>query len=402
MSDKPTKLDDKSDPGIYFDRDPKSPRGFLLRVTPAGARAWCLNYRVKDTGIERRITIGDVKSWPIAEARKRGHELRREIDAGGDPLADREEKRAAPTVAQLVARFEVEALPSRAAGTQREYRAMLRTWIIPALGRKKVAAVDREDIVKLHRRVTAGDEDHRGGRRRANAVKSLVSTLFNQATVWGMRTPHTNPVELVASNEEHGRERYLTGEEIARLMKVLEELREGKDGKRWRDSVDALALALLTGARRGEILGVAWDQLDLDAGVWTKPAMSTKQRRAHRVPLSADAVALFRRRLTERGESAMPSLRQVFRRGNSMGGRSLMDRDWSLIRASAGLEGVRYHDLRHSFASLLVGEGLSLPIIGKMLGHSKPQTTARYAHLADQPLREAAEIVAGKIGRRPR
>jgi site-specific recombinase XerD len=98
----------------------------------------------------------------------------------------------------------------------------------------------------------------------------------------------------------------------------------------------------------------------------------------------------------------MPSLRQVFRRGNSMGGRSLMDRDWSLIRASAGLEGVRYHDLRHSFASLLVGEGLSLPIIGKMLGHSKPQTTARYAHLADQPLREAAEIVAGKIGRRPR
>src|SRR5580704_2873328 len=89
-------------PGIYFDEDPRSPRGFGLRVTKALSRAWFLDYRVKDTGRQRRLTIGDIKSWPISEARRRGHELRREIDAGGDPLGDREEKRSAPTVTELV------------------------------------------------------------------------------------------------------------------------------------------------------------------------------------------------------------------------------------------------------------------------------------------------------------
>src|SRR6516165_8352513 len=100
-------------PGVHFDADRRSPRGFMLRVTPAGARSWCLNYRLKDSGRERRITIGDVAAWPIAEARKRAADLRRIVDAGGDPLGEREEQRAAPTVAELAARFEMEALPSR-------------------------------------------------------------------------------------------------------------------------------------------------------------------------------------------------------------------------------------------------------------------------------------------------
>src|SRR4051794_6841032 len=88
-------------PGIYFDSDKRSPAGFLLRVTPAGARAWCLNYRLKNSGRERRITIGAVETWPIAEARKRAAELRRIVDAGGDPLADIETQRAEPTVNDL-------------------------------------------------------------------------------------------------------------------------------------------------------------------------------------------------------------------------------------------------------------------------------------------------------------
>jgi integrase len=141
-----------------------------------------------------------------------------------------------------------------------------------------------------------------------------------------------------------------------------------------------------------------WNQLDLDAGVWVKPPASTKQRRSHRVPLSADVVELLR----YRRDSVTRSLRLVFRRGNSPAARSRTDRDWGIIRAAAGLDGVRFHDLRHSFASLLVGEGLSLPIIGRMLGHTKAQTTNRYAHLADAPLRDAAEKVATLVGRRAR
>jgi integrase len=377
------------DPGIYWDTDPRSPRSFMLRVTPAGAGAFCLDYRVKGTGRQRRITIGDPRSWTTAQARERGHELRRIVDQGGDPLADIEEERAAPTVAQLADRYTAEILPGLAPRTQHEHRAMLATWILPAIGRRKVAEVEREDIVKLHQRVTSGstDKTNPGGPRRANMVKSVVSVMFNDAIRWGWRAPHTNPCELVDSNPEHTRERFLSADEIIRLMIVLKQRR---DQTRWRDSVDAITLALLTGARRGEILGMAWDDLDLDAGVWAKSATLTKQRRSHRVPLSADAVELLRLRR----QSATRALKLVFRRGNSPAARSRTDRDWGIIRAAAGLDGVRFHDLRHSFASLLVGQGLSLPIIGRMLGHSKPATTARYAHLADAPLRDAAEKVA--------
>src|SRR5262249_46322718 len=169
--------------GVYFDHDHRSPRGFMLRVTPGDARSWCLNYRVKDTGRERRITIGDVAAWPISEARKRAAELRREVDAGGDPLADRDAKRQERTVDELAQRFIDEALPSRSKGTADNYKAMLRDWILPALGKRKVAAVDRDDIEALHRKITSA-----GKPRQANAVKSLCSVLFNQAITWRMRS----------------------------------------------------------------------------------------------------------------------------------------------------------------------------------------------------------------------
>jgi integrase len=380
----------KVGPGLYFDSDKqRSPRGFLLRVTPAGARCWCLNYRVRDTGRERRLTIGDVAAWPIAAARERAAELRREIDAGGDPLGQREEKRAAPTVSELAERFITEALPSRAARTQVEYRSMLRNQILPALGRMKVAAVARDDIEKLCRRITAS-----GKPRRANATKSLCSILFNQAIIWRLMVD--NPAQGVKSNPEHGRERYLSDEEIDRLMTVLD---------RWQarrpDAVDAIRLALLAGARRGEIMSMRWADVDLDTAVWVKPATRTKQRRTHRVPLAPQAVDVLRRRQAERqADTRVVRLRDdhVFRGGGDAAHITRLRDAWELIRAEAQLGDVHFHDLRHSFASLLVGQGLSLPIIGALLGHSKPATTQRYAHLADEPLRKAAAIVGQIVG----
>src|SRR5271166_4638916 len=205
----------------YFDQDKRSPRGLLLRVTPAGARAWAIRYRLQDSGREREITIGDVKSWRLSEARRRGHELRRDIDAGGDPLGQREDKRRSPSVAELVERFKAEALGSRAPRTQAEYQAMLRDWVLPGIGNKKVEAVDREDIEKLHRRIT-----EKGKPRRANSVKSLCSALFSQAIVWKMRDD--NPVSHIKGNPEHGRERYLSPEEIERLVATLDRWRKEK------------------------------------------------------------------------------------------------------------------------------------------------------------------------------
>jgi integrase len=158
---------------------------------------------------------------------------------------------------------------------------------------------------------------------------------------------------------------------------------------------------MLTGSRRGEVLGMRYGEVDLGAGVWSKPAASTKQRKPHRIPLSEAAVKLLQHRQAER-DGKVVRLRDdfVFRGGGSKTHTNRLEGDWAIIRAEAGLLDVRFHDLRHTVASQLVSEGLSLEIIGQMLGHTKPATTRRYAHLADQPLREAAEIVASKFGRK--
>src|SRR5215831_12412526 len=274
-------------PGIYFDSGGKSCPGFLLRVTAAGTGSWCLNYRRRTDGVERRYTIGQTTAWPIAEARKEAAELRRIVDVGGDPVADRQNKRDAPTVAALWDRFVAEGLPSRAQRTQAEYKAMWRDHISPGLGRMKVAGVERADIEKLHRKITEG-----GHGRRANAVKSLVSTLFGAAITWGYRPG--NPCQHVRGNVEHRRERYLSGEELDRVMDVVE--RHRAIGGHWIDSTDQVELLVLTGCRRGELLGMTWSQLEgLDGArpTWVLPSRSTKEGqrtgRNKRLPLSEGA-----------------------------------------------------------------------------------------------------------------
>ena len=140
-----------------------------------------------------------------------------------------------------------------------------------------------------------------------------------------------------------------------------------------------------------------WADVELDTGVWSKPYKTTKQRQPHRVPLNEEAVALLRRRNADRDGPIVRLHRDehVFRGGGDVAHIGRLERDWREIRAAAGLEDVRIHDLRHSFASVLVGQGLSLPIIGAMLGHSRPATTHRYAHLADAPLRERSPALGG-------
>jgi integrase len=381
-------------PGLYADTDSRSPRGFLLRVTPAGGRAWCLNYRVKDSGKERRITIGDAASWPIMAARERAAELRREIDAGGDPLRRLEDRRAEPTVAELVKQFEDEALINRAPRTGAEYKAMLQRYVVPAIGAKKVSAVTGADIERLHRRISAD-----GKKRRADAVATVASIVFTQAVKW--KLIGENPCRgAVKRNSPPGRERFLKSEELNRLLATLERWRERRP-----DSVDALLLLLLTGSRRGEVLSMRWTDVgNLDAATWVKPAALTKQRKLHTVPLSPQTVAVLRRRLDERevSDNVVPLRRDdhVFNGGGDAAHVNRLERTWREIRAAAGLEDLRIHDLRHSFASMLIGEGLSLPIVGSMLGHSSPTMTARYAHIANEVQRQAADLVGKIVGSR--
>jgi integrase len=245
----------------------------------------------------------------------------------------------------------------------------------------------------------------------------VVRKAFNLAIRWGWRAD--NPASGVHRNPEEKRARYLSDTELVRLCKALAAHPE-------RTSANAIKLLMITGARRSEVLTARWEMFDLDAGVWVKPSAHTKQRKAHRVPLSAPAVQLLTDlRTTANAMAATTGAAvspYVFPGRN---GRPITDlkRTWLSVCRAAGLaeriekpaaDGsvvkaengepviawratARLHDLRHTYASILASHGLSLPIIGALLGHTQPQTTARYAHLLDDPLRAATEHVGARV-----
>jgi len=355
-------------------------KGFAVRVTAAGGRAFILNYRRKLDGRERRYTIGNHPDWSTTAAREEAKRLKRLVDGGGDPVGEQEDSRAAPTVADLCARFERDYLPRNRPSSQRVYRQQIHTDILPALGKTKVAAVSHADVDGFHHRLSARAPTH------ANRTVAVLSRMFNLAIRWGWRSD--NPCKGVERNQENKRHRYLTGAEISRLSAALAELAD-------QSAANAVRLLLLTGARRGELLTAKWADVDLEASVWTKPASTTKQAALHRVPLSAAAAQL----LTEMQAQAGDDAEWIFpARGG--GHRPHINEAWIRVRKAAKLPGVRLHDLRHTYASVLVSAGLSLPVIGSLLGHSTPVTTHRYAHLTDDPLRAATErasaIITGK------
>jgi integrase len=357
-------------------------KGFGCRVTAAGGRAFILNYRRKLDGRERRYTIGSFPDWGTTAAREEAKRLKRLVDGGADPVGEQEENRAAATVADLCARFERDYLPRNRPSTQRVYRQQIQIDILPALGRKKVAAVSHADVDGFHHRLSARAPTH------ANRTIAVLSRMFSLAVRWGWRSD--NPCKGVERNHENKRHRYLTGAELSRLSAALAKLDD-------RAAANAVRLLLLTGARRGELLAAKWTDVDLEAGVWVKPASTTKQAALHRVPLSVAAVQL----LTEMRAQAGDDAEWIFpARGG--GHRPHINEAWIRVRKAAKLDGARLHDLRHTYASVMASAGLSLPVIGSLLGHSTPVTTARYSHLFDDPLRAATErasaIITGKGG----
>jgi integrase len=348
--------------------------GFGARVTAAGARSFILNYRTR-LGRARRFTIGAFPNWSTGAARDEARRLKMQIDRGGDPLGDLRAEREAPTVNDLCDRFIAEYLPRKKPSTRHGYRLQIDNVIKPALGRLKAAEVTFSDIDGLHRKISA-----RGTPYRANRVIATLSRMFSMAVKWRMRAD--NPCKGIERNTEHKRQRYLSADELARLTAALNEYSD-------QQSADIIRLLLLTGARRGEVLAAVWADIDLDAGVWHKPGSATKQKTTHSVPLSEAA----RRLLLSIRESSDAAW--VFP-ANGSHRRDVKDA-WAAICKAAHIKGARLHDLRHTYASVLASAGLSLPVIGALLGHATPVTTARYAHLFDDPLRAATERASAII-----
>lgn len=360
--------------------------GLGARVTAAGARSFILSYRTR-TGRERRYTIGSCSNWSTTAARTEARRLRRLIDEGGDPLADIEAERAAPTVWELCDRFEQEHLTRKRPGTAVGYRNMLRLHVRPHFGpHMKVQDVAFSDIDRLHRKITAA-----GHLRHANAVVAMLGKMFALACRWDMRTD--NPTRGIERNYEIKRKRYLSGEELAALTKALAAHED-------KQAANVIRVCLLSGCRVGEARSMRWADVDLTKGVWTKLGSTVKQKTDHVVPLSAPLrhlLADIRAEHANRhpkqplGEWVFPGA------GSATGHRVNLKRDWRSLCKAAGISGLRVHDLRHSFASQLASSGHSLPLIGALLGHSNPNTTARYSHLFDDPLRAAVDRVGAVI-----
>jgi integrase len=349
--------------------------GFAARVTASGHRGFVLNYETRE-GRQRRYTIGSLGDWTASDARAEARRLRQVIDQGEDPMAEIEAERAAPTMAELCDRFEQEHLPRKRPRTAVDYRQLINNHIRPFFGpHSKVGDVSFADVEALHHRVTKG-----GAPYAANRAIAVLSKMFSMAMRWHWCPG--NPAKGVERNREFPRQRYLSGEELTRLLQALA-------GHPDRQSANIIRALLMTGARKGEVLAMRFADLDLTAGTWSKPASSTKQQKDHVVPLSAPLRQLL---------SEIPRTSEFVFPGPSSSGRVTdITKSWTSICQAAGIAGLRVHDLRHSFASELASAGASLPLIGALLGHSSPVTTARYAHLHADPQRAAVERVGAVI-----
>jgi integrase len=353
--------------------------GFGVRVKPAGVRSYIVQYRDRQTGESRRKTIG--RHGPLLsfhKARDQARMILAEALNGRDPVRAERAARAAPDVAALADQYLAQhALPKKRPRSVRNDRALLDRVVLPRLGGKKVAAVHARDIHTLH--VAMRDTPYQ-----ANRLLALLSKMFALAVHWGMRGD--NPVKGVERYHEERRERWLSDAELKRLLGVL----AAHPNRR---AANAVSLQLLTGARIGEVLAAGWSEIDLERGVWTKPSHHTKQKRAQHVPLSAPAMAL----LSTWRQTAGPGERYLF--PGDAADKPLQDikNFWRGVTKAAALPGYRLHDNRHTHASHLVSSGLSLEIVGRLLGHTNPLTTKRYAHLADDPLRAAADRIGSKM-----
>jgi integrase len=353
--------------------------GFGVRVKPSGVRSYIIQYRNRNTSTSRRLTIG--QHGPLLtldQAKKQARAMLADAMRGEDPVEIRKTARRAPSIADLAVDYlERHAVPKKRPKSVRDDRAMLDNIILPKLGAKKVDAIGRRDVEAIQ--VGMKDRPYQ-----ANRVLSLLSKMFNLAIEWKWRPD--NPAKGIERYQEQKRERWLSDEELRHLCAVLDEHPNTR-------AANAVRLQLLTGARLGEVLTSRKEDFDLHRGIWTKPSHQTKQKRTEHLPLSAQALILVTL-IIETSDAGSPFLFPGNKPGQPL---HEIKKFWSVVLREAGIVNYRRHDNRHTYASHLVSSGLSLEIVGRLLGHTTATTTKRYAHLADDPLRAATDQFGSKI-----
>ena len=354
-------------------------KGFGCKITPIGKRVYFAYYRTPD-GQQRRPKIGDHDPMSCEEAREIARQWLVNARTGSDVSARRKADREAPTVANLAEKYLAEhAEPKKKPRSIASDKTLLRLHVLPALGSMKVAAVSRAEVTKLHHamRQTPGA---------ANRTLALLSKMLNLAEKWGLRPDGSNPCRHVEKNPERKIERYLTTGEFARLGDALAEAERTRT--EMPSAIAAIRLLAFTGCRLSEILTLRWDWVDWERGCLHLPESKSGRKTVYIGPPALEVLSRIER------ESDNPYVIAGKRPGAPLVN---LRKPWHRIRKKAGLGGVRIHDLRHSFASFGASAGLSLLMLGKMLGHTQAQTTARYAHLSADPVKRAVDTVTSDI-----
>ena len=354
-------------------------------------------------GRRNYVTIGEHgrEGWTEAKARQKALLIIAALKQGADPTGDRAKARGMPTLAEYAAEFLEQQAVRLKPGTIANYRGLLASHLAPrnddgtvkagCLGRVRLDRVSPQDLASLHRSL-------KDRPRAANHLLAFVSSLYSGAQRAKLVQDGFNPAIHIKHYRLQPRQRFLTEAELARVGDVLHAAE--RDGSEDPYAIAALRLLILTGCRRNEILTARWSWIDLERGLLNLPDSKTGAKVVHLSPAAGDVLERLAR------IAGKPFVIVGGKAGESGGN---LRKVWVRIRDRAKLEPavladgreqpVRLHDLRHSFASLLASQGASLLMIGKLLGHANSQTTARYTHLADDPLRKLSADVGARVTR---
>jgi integrase len=358
--------------------------GFGVRVLPSGRKSYILQYRASRTKV-RKKALGMHGVIALDEARKKAFSMLAEVQSGIDPVGVTQEKQNALTLRELAQKFITEHIDVHLKEkTAWGYKRNLDKFFLPELGDLKVTEVQRSDIAAFHHR-------RRKTPYEANRCFAMISKMFNLAEMWGMRPDNTNPCRHLKKYPEYKRERYLTSEETKRLGEVLRQMVQEESESL--SAIHCIKLLLFTGCRLSEIQTMKWAYIKWDQNEIHLPDSKTGAKTVY----ISNAVIQLLHAIKSHLDTPIGNPYVIY---GKLEGAHLTDmqKPWQRIRKRAGLSDVRIHDLRHSFASYAASQGMSLQMIGKLLGHTQVQTTARYAHLMSDSIKEAAGQVANAIG----
>jgi integrase len=351
--------------------DARAP-GLMLEVRASGGKTFYQRYRDR-RGRERQFKIGPSDIITLQQARKKGRQILAQALLGTDPQDERQELRTIPNLRDFVQDQYVPFVMN----SKRSWRTdetILRIHILPALGKRHLDEISNRDIAELLKRLR--QDGYSSGT--TNRVLILLRFLFNLAKKWGVPGAGENPATGLKTAPDVCRERFLSAEEAQRLLSAL-------DGDENQVAAKAIRLLLLTGGRRNEITRAKWDYIDWERKTLLVPI--AKSGRSRVISLSGAALQLLR------SIERLPANPFIFPSPTTGRPCPSLHFPWLRIRKTSGLLDIRLHDLRHSFASFLVNEGVSLYVVQGLLGHTQPRMTQRYAHLQQKTLHDAVEMM---------